>query len=60
METLLIATGFCVVAIVFFGVALNFAKYKKGKSACCHGAEHDSDGGGCCGEHVQEKSCEVK
>ena len=60
METVLVAIGFFVVAIVFMGVALNFAKYKKGKSACCHGAEHDSEGGGCCGTHVENKTCEIK
>ncbi|MFA8343928.1 MAG: hypothetical protein ACEPO8_13230 [Rhodothermaceae bacterium] len=58
METVLTAVVFFIIAIVFMGLALTFAKYKKGKSACCHGAEHDSHGGGCCGAHVENKSCE--
>lgn len=50
MSTIIITIVFFVLAIVIMGLALNFAKYKKNKSACCHGSEHKNNK--CCGDHL--------
>ena len=52
MSTIIITIIFFVLAIMIMGLALNFAKYKKNKSACCHGAEHKAQQ--CCGEHPEK------
>lgn len=47
METILVTMAFFVLAIGFMAAALNFAKYKKRKSACC--------GGGSCATNFDKK-----
>lgn len=52
MQTIIITMIIFMIAIGFMWVALIFAKYKKKKSACCHGDEHQRNG--CCGQHSNQ------
>lgn len=52
MKVILISAAFFVLAVLFMGLSLHFAKYKKRKSACCGGAEHIK-AGSCCGAHTE-------